>query len=542
MKKYSSYLKYLLFLIFLPFCVQGQEVFVETVTAHISKNIAVSGETIWFSMNVHHTNNQNMSSKIAYAELVNREGTAVIQTLFPLESGVADGYLEIPEHLESDHYLLRLYTRISPILGNKGVFNQFITVINPKKPPQNFPDKGTSTNYQFKYFGNQIENEFEIKPKAELEFKIPKKLQGKSTNISVSILNPFLPEKFQGHIDGSIYRKLPSDQNLIPETFGHIIAAKTLDPKVDTTETFFLSVHGKQSVVVSSKPNLKGDLFFELGAFKDYAFLIAQSSNTENQLNFSPVSPFLPFTLKEDFVFPPLHLDPSDKDFLLDLILSSQVVSYFFPLEKTERLPIITGFLPDITYLLEDYTRFDDVETTLKEYVPEVWVRKQSKKTLFKVSNTPLNDVFRENPLILIDAMPIFDADALAKFNPVKIRKLEVITREFSFNKDKFSGVISFTSYDNDFGGFELPEKALYLNYPEIQKPKKLQSPHFILDSDNQNAPDFRTSLLWLKHSPSVDKVKIKTSEIKSAYEVLMSTVEDNGEIRFSKSLLKVID
>jgi hypothetical protein len=540
MKKYFSSLILLLTLI--PYWVQSQDSFVENVAGHISKNIAITGETIWFSMNVHIPNTQNQSSKIAYAELVNREGQAVLQTILPLASGVAEGYLEIPAHLESDHYLLRLYTRISPILSNNGVFNKFITVINPKNPPKNFHDKEIPQNYQFKGFGDKVENKFEVKFKDDLEIEIPEKLKSKNLTVSVSVSNPFLPEKFQGHIDGRIYKKLPSDWNLIPETFGHIIAAKTLDNKVDTTETFFVSAHGKQSVVFSSKPNLEGDLYFELGAFKDYSFLIAQSSDTDKQLNFSPVSPFLPFQLNEDFAFPPLNLGPSDKAFLLDLILSSQIVSYYFPLKKPESLPIITGFLPDITYFLDDYTRFDDVETTLREYVPEVWVRKQSKNTLFKVSNTPLNDVFRENPLILLDAMPVFDADALAKFNPIKIKKLEVITREFSFNKDKFSGVISFTSYDNDFGGFELPEKALYLNYPEIQKPKQLTSPHFNADLGNRNSPDFRTSLLWIHNSNPLDKLNINISEIKGEYEILISTIEDNGEIKYAKSILRVED
>jgi hypothetical protein len=542
MKKTFFTLLFSLILILLPCWVQGQNDFGETVTAHVSKNIAVTGETIWFSLNVHIPKNQNQSSRIAYAELINREGQALIQTLFPLESGVAQGYIEIPNHLESDHYLLRFYTRVSPILNQNGVFNKFITIVNPNKPPRSLPSKNLSSNYVFSEVEEQNKNKIQVKSREAFDFEIPVKFKGKKITVSVSVPNPFLPEALQGHIDGRIYQKFPSDINLIPETFGHIIAAKNLNPEIDTTETFFVSAHGVQSTVISSKSNLNGNLFFELGAFKDYAFLIAQSSDTENQLNFSPVLPFLPFLLKEDFVFPPLQLNPSDKDFLIDLILSSQVASYFYPLTKSESIPVVTGFLPDITYLLDDYTRFDDVETTLREYVPEVWVRKQSKNTLFKVSNTPLNDVFRENPLILLDAMPVFDADALAKFNPIKIKKLEVITREFSFNKDKFSGVISFTSYDNDFGGFELPEKALYLNYPEIQNPKQPQSPYLNADLGNRNSPDFRTSLLWIHNSPPMDKLKINTSEIKGEYEILISTIEENGEIKYSKSVLRVED
>lgn len=542
MKKICPFI-WLSFLLMLhPILVQSQNDFAETISAHVSKNIAVAGETIWFSVNIKISENQNRNSKILYAELINRDGLPVLQSIHALESNSSEGYLIIPNELESDHYLLRFYTRVSPLLSEEGVFNQFITIINPKKSPRTFPTSDQSIKYVFTNLKAQLDEKIITKTKQELIFEIPENFKTKSTTVSVSILNPFLPELLHGHIDGRIYMEFPIDQSLVPEPYGHIIAAKNLNPKIDTTETFFVSAHGIQSIVVSSKPNLTGDLYFELGAFSDYAFLIAQSSDIENQLNFSPVSPFLPFKFKEDFVFPNLNLKSHDKEFLMDLILSSQVATYFYPLENAEDLPVVTGFLPDITYMLDDYTRFDDVETTLREYIPEVWVRKQSKKTLFKVSNAPLNDVFRENPLILLDAMPIFDADALAKFNPTKIQKLEVITREFSFNKDKFSGVISLTSFDNDFGGFELPEKALYLNYPEIQKPKTLQSQHLNIDLKDPNFPDFRTSLLWRYNSYPTENLKIYSSEIKGDYEILISIVEANGNMKYFTNILQVED
>jgi hypothetical protein len=39
-----------------------------------------------------------------------------------------------------------------------------------------------------------------------------------------------------------------------------------------------------------------------------------------------------------------------------------------------------------------------------------------------------------------------------------------------------------------------------------------------------------------------MDKLKINTSEIKGEYEILISTIEENGEIKYSKSVLRVED
>jgi hypothetical protein len=505
---------------------QGENVFV-----HISKNIALVNETVWFQIHIGQ-NDSEYVSKFAYSELIDRNDQAVHQIIIPLDEGMAEGHIEIPNHLESDHYLIRFYTRISPIINSNGngVFNQLITILNPKKPPLH-----TNVNQRVSYFPFEkpelksiLSSQKVLSPNSAIEIPIT----SEKTSISVSIINPFLPESFYGYAGQEIYEDLDPNTLVIPELYGHIVHGKNLNPVIDTTETFFLSAHGKQSVLNSAKPNLKGDMFFELGPLMEYDFLIAQSLEFEKQLNFSPQSPFLPLKLKKDFVFPELILGDKDKDFIKNLILSAQINTYFYGNLKEEIIPIVTGFVADKTYYLDDYTRFEDMETTLREYVPEVMVRKQSRNTIYKVLNSPLNTIFQENPLILIDAMPVFDTEALAKFNPKGIEKLEVLTREFSFNQDKFAGVVSVTSFENDFGKFDLPTNSLYLDYWEIMPSKKLLSPNINPSIGKTNYPDFRTTLFW-NSGVSEGKVKIFSSEIKGKYELIISHTSDNGEMTF---------
>ncbi|WP_373493376.1 hypothetical protein [Aquiflexum sp.] len=528
--------------IILPIPSNGQDPVSENIFAHVSKNIAVAGERVWFAVSAIGSG-KKVYSKIAYLELVDRNGQPVFQTMIYLENGHAEGYLDIPEQLQSDHYLLRFYTRISPFHGNSGVFNQFVTIINPNRPPQPQQEIKKTDTYIFQK--PQLLNNsatLTAKKRSELKIPLPSSENSGTVSISISLSNPYLPDSYHGFIDGSIYKKPSSRETYIPEPFGHIIYTKNLHAVIDTTETFFVSAHGSQSVLVSAKPNLKGELFFELGALKDYNFLIAQSSNTEKQLNISTQSPFYPFEFMDDFRFPSLTIEEKDRPFLMNLIISSQIDTFFYP-EKNEGFePIVTGMLADITYLLDDYNRFEDIATTLKEYVPEVMVRKQSKKTLFKVMNKPLDNIFRENPLILIDAMPIFDADELATFNPEKIKKLDILTREFLFNKDQFAGVLSFTSFDNDFGGFELPENALYLSYPNIQRPMKLETPHFNDNWKESNYPDFRSSLYWNSGIVHTGTFGVFTSEITGDYEILISMPDQRGKSHVLKGRIQVTD
>ena len=62
--------------------------------------------------------------------------------------------------------------------------------------------------------------------------------------------------------------------------------------------------------------------------------------------------------------------------------------------------PIVVGFDEDRIYNLDDYTRFETFEITLREYVPEVMVRRQNKKALLKVLNKPLGTVFNGQDIV----------------------------------------------------------------------------------------------------------------------------------------------
>ncbi len=172
----------------------GQNKLEESVFAHISKNIAVTGETIWFSMQALDAD-QNFYSKIGYAELVDRNGQPVHQVIYPLHLGKSEGYIEIPKDLESDHYLLRFYTRISPKMGQKGVFSQFITVINPNKPSKAKATTQTGKTYPPIKASNLDQGKvISMSKKSNTDLDLTSSNLGKVSSISISIANPFLPE------------------------------------------------------------------------------------------------------------------------------------------------------------------------------------------------------------------------------------------------------------------------------------------------------------------------------------------------------------
>jgi hypothetical protein len=512
----------------------AQSVEPEILQAVIGQNIAVTGEKVWFYVEAKDKAGKS-GSNIGYAELVNRNGIPLFQTIFQLANGEAQGYLDIPSQIDSDHYLVRFYTRISPLLGNDGVWNQFITVINPKSQQRKITQNQVQNRYQFKQ--PSIDGKLNsAKPNSKLN--PGQAWTEQPVLVKSALVNPFLPNDSKGFIGGEIYEALPSDYPLIPEPFGHVVYAKNLQESQNPLETFYLSAHGEKSFLNSAKAKPNGDLFFELGAMKDYRFLIVQSNQAESPMSFALQSPFVPLSLKSDFHFPPFIVEENQKDFLLDLVTVSKVTAAYYPKQTLENFPIVVGFDEDRIYRLDDYTRFETFEITLREYVPEVMVRRQNKKALLKVLNKPLGTVFNENPLVLLDGMPVFDIDALIGFDPVKIESMEIMAREFLFNHEKFDGVINIHSFKNDFGGFELPANAIYLNYPLIQRPTTLVSPHVNSNLGTARFPDFRNLLHWEidPNKPSA----VFTSEIEGKYELTQVLRDSDGRLKLVQEEFEV--
>jgi len=137
-----------------------------------------------------------------------------------------------------------------------------------------------------------------------------------------------------------------------------------------------------------------------------------------------------------------------------------------FPTEKyPKRIHEVGDTLPffgkaDKDYLLDDYVRFPTMEEVLREFVLEVKVRKQRDRFRIEVLNVPYNVFFDNEPLVLLDGVPVFDTNVLMSIDPLKIRNIQVVSKKYYFGTKVLSGIVSFTSYDGDLAGYAIPRQA----------------------------------------------------------------------------------
>lgn len=505
---------------------QDQDSFVEKVGFSIPKTVYFGGERVWIASQSMKGDSPS-ESKIIYAELVNRYNESVAIAKMPLEEGKSFNFLHLPTNIPSDNYLLRVFTRVSPYQNlEDGLVQQFITVFNRTVPPSVVSERKKSSPIQD---SNEIILSDQVNTSgSKLKIELPK--GSEMAAVSVAAANPFLTD--DGMISSERAYESIDRHSIVPELFGHVIEARIVDAVVDTTKLYYMSLHGEKSALFTDRPDADGRMFFDAGGMKNWKFLIAQADGNGNLLDFEIISPAPVTHFKSSFIFPELEISPADQNLLKELLKGGQVEGYFVNEFDATLFPVITGLMEDRRYLLDDYTRFETVATVIKEYVPEISVKTIKKKKEFRVLDDVMDTGFGSNPLMLIDALPIFDSDLLAAFDPTNFEKLDVLKRTFFLNEEKFSGVMSFSSYKNDFGGFPIPSNGIYLDYEGIQP--KIVSADSLFDAPNQdkNIMDWRTVLFWseIPETSSLSQsIEITVPELKGNYQITVRTMTQHG-------------
>jgi len=325
----------------------------------------------------------------------------------------------------------------------------------------------------------------------------------------------------------------------MPEYEGHIIRGRMRDQNSKDllkNTSLYLSCPGKPGLFSMTRSNLNGDFILPLKDIHGFNNLVFQAD---------PQSPAPLIEIYNCFSEEvsgyssvPLILSAAYRTSLLDRRVNSSVVKIFN--KKHDSKDSLISERPfygaaDKIYFLDDYTRFPMMEDVIREYVPEVFLRKKKDGFHFLVSNNLSKKVFEEAPLTLIDGVPVFNIEKVLAFDPKKIEKLEVVARRFFHGALNTPGIISYSTYTGDLGGFELDPKSLVIEYEGLQVKREFYSPVYNnFDAVNSRIPDFRNQLFWSSdiklNSDKKASVYFYTSDQKGAYTIQINGLSVNGK------------
>jgi hypothetical protein len=202
-----------------------------------------------------------------------------------------------------------------------------------------------------------------------------------------------------------------------------------------------------------------------------------------------------------------LQLSPGFKNAIEQNSINAQVQRKFlgdqlkiYSLPETDSVAFYGK--PDEKYLLDDYTRFTTMEEVLREYVSGVLVGRSRGKFHLNVIDVVNDRLFKDNPLVLLDGVPVHNMDRIMNYDPLKVRKLELVKRRYYYGPMVVDGILNFTTYKGNLPEFEMDDRAVILDYEGMQWQREFYSPLYETEAQTASRlPDFRNLLYW---SPDV--------------------------------------
>lgn len=330
----------------------------------------------------------------------------------------------------------------------------------------------------------------------------------------------------------------------LPELNGHVVHGKIINsangtPGVNINS--FLSAPGSNTIFRTALSDDSGKVKFEMQNFYGSPAIIVQPTpGLSSNYHIEVENPFL--SQYSQWAMAPFTIPAGNPVTLLDRSIGVQVENLYHA-EKRDK--IVYGFSdtvpfyqkPNELYLLDNYTRFTTMEEVLREYVMSVNVRRRSGRYHLPVYNDadPINKIFDKDPLVLLDGVPVFDLDKLMRYDPLKVRKMETVTRRYYFGNLSFEGIVNLSTYDGGIEGYELDPGATVIDYEALQLHREFYSPVYETPQQvSSHAPDFRNVLYW---QPSLKagiggtaQTSFYSSDLPGKYVVVVQGIDKTGK------------
>lgn len=327
----------------------------------------------------------------------------------------------------------------------------------------------------------------------------------------------------------------------LPEYSGHLISGQLTNAAGAPAPGIiaYLGVIGKRVQLYGAEADAAGHLLFNTKNRYGPGEIVLQTNfEKDSTYHISIASPF-----SEQYSankLPPFQLNNSLQKQLEANSIGMQVQNVYNGVKLNQYYkPLVdsSAFYGSLyrPYLLDDYVRFTTMEEVVREYIKEVNVARIQRRYHFKVLG--YKDVYLDkgDPLVLLDGIPVFNIDKALTIDPLKVKRLEVVNHKYYWGPIFADGILSYTTYKGDMGGFEIDPRAVVLDYEGMQLEREFYSPVYdTADQQKSHMPDFRNVLYW---APDVNTdatgkaaVSFYTSDMTGKYIGVLQGLTANGQ------------
>ncbi len=331
--------------------------------------------------------------------------------------------------------------------------------------------------------------------------------------------------------------------DFIPEYGGHLITGHVVNRDGNRTpgiNTYF-SVIGKDAQLCLSKSNATGEVTYEVMNFFGKHRLIAQTnSETDSafQVEFDEGYAEVP----EKISLPDFYLSPDLRNQLTQRNLAMQL-QHGFEKQNLHTIRSANDSLPfygrpNEAYQLDDFTRFPTMEEVFREYISGVMVRKKKDRFHFFTIDRATNILYKDNPLVMLDGVPVFNLNKIMAYDPRKIQKIDVIAKPYYLGHLTFPGLVNCITYQGNLLDFT-PGFAAVISWEGLQPKREFFTPCYETKLQKESRiPDKRHLLFWspevTSDSQGKSHITFYSSDVPGVYRAVAQGLNDRGESGFA--------
>lgn len=483
-------------------------------------------------------------SRVLYVELVNENGSPVVQDKVKLGLDGAANEMLIPRNINSGVYYLKAYTQWmrNDFVDNYGLAE--VVVINPNN---NIPIH-LNNNTQ----ASTVDNE-SLSQGSFVEFELSGKIFSKRDTVNLEIEYKDDYSNQYDHIitvvkKGTLLQnkvklkgqrpKEKKNIQYLPDFYGLNLSGKLLYK--DSQEpykngTVYISALNNGPFMGGSIINEDGEFLFSLPySYNETDFYLSTSEQIENvdiKTNRAYCSEQITFE-KSIFSF--------DKSLIDELLINQQLTEHYSHKQSVNNssLKLKRPFYgsPKNTYYTKDFVDLPHLEEFIFEIVPDVTVFYQDKKPGIRSS---VWNAFSSSPfLLMVDNIPILDIRQFLDIKTGSVKKVDILNESYLLGNLKYAGIINVFSKRNDLAGLELPRNSTFISYEMLKPSSKAIGSN--LFNENANTPDLRNCLYWNPWiSPTLNSssnISFTTSDITGEFEIVVFSISKaDGQMKTHK-------
>ena len=498
---------------------------------YTDKDCYLAGEKLWIKVNVdHEALPGNAISRVAYVEICDT-AQVYVQGKVALQQGAGWACIHLPQTMHSGVYQLTAYTRYMRNCQSESYPRKYVAVMNTLG----------SSEKDDRVINDLASVEDNASKSLDMGMKGDKSSYGLREKVSLSWPSQLADAK---ELVLSVVRKdcavnlpalesqLPVKENgahWLPECEGHIVTAKIEGEDLPDEALTQLSCVGKEMKLFEGQQKKKGVYqFFTYGVNDRQDVVLTALSDDGKTYRMEMETPFaenLPVSVPNLVC---QYEDSALVDRSVALQLSQAMPKVVLQKEVEE---MIYGRLPDKTYNLDEYVRFNTVQECIVEFVMGISISKENGKNTIRMLDGNSKNYNLFPVLVLVDGVAFNDHSEVLGYNARQLHYIHQYRGDYFLGDSYYGGILSLITHRGMLTDIRMHEHMQMMGYEFPQERPAFEMPLYEdAESRMSRRPDFRHTMYWNPSLEGKSGVEFYTSDLQGEYVAVLQGVGADGK------------